>query len=186
MENNFKIRNSNVRRSAIWGMALSAIAIILGIADGQTWVTEVGVVAFIVCFGLWIFMKQRTRKLRISGYKIISKIDYISLNIRPATKAVSKWVFSLVCSGNHPATNQKLEFQSEELSGGKPIVDFQGDKSIDVYVDKNDSRNYYVDISKIKPDNNYVRFADNPPFDYYRSYDGQNFESVKKENSLAI
>ena len=179
--NSFKIRNSDLNVNALWGIIFSIIIIVIGFFQSQTWFIDVGVVTFIVCFLLWLFMKYRVSKLKTSGYKIIAHVDYMSLTHSSGsggTQVKGSSIYRLVSSALHPVTKEKLEFPTQKLKG-KPIVDFKNNPSLDVYLNKNDSTDYWVDISPIKYETNY-QDPQLQGYGVYRSNDGTNFELINK------
>jgi hypothetical protein len=116
------------------------------------------IILIAVCFlGIWLARKgvfDRYKALKANGYKIQAKVQYISLErvrtsfgneigtARPAE------IYKIVCEGESTTSHTKKTYKSDDMHLA-PDIDVTSQPSLDVYVDKSNPDNYWVDISKV-------------------------------------
>ena len=130
-------------------------------------------VLFIVFFKI---QERRNNNLKLSGTKIVGKIQrvslYISNQIAVGQRDFSNYEFRLHCLGLNTNTNKDQEYISD-IMHFQPVLDLPADENINVFVDPKNPEQYLVDISQIK--------VAKPPYlkgGSYESLDGKNYSEI--------
>jgi hypothetical protein len=137
--------------------------------------------------GIWLARKgvvDRYKLLKANGYKILAKILYISLervrvpiggNTGPARPVE---IYRIICEGQDPTTQTIKTYKGSDMNLA-PNINVASQPNLDIFVDKNNPDNYWVDISKIpvkvpRLGSNYqlqLQTGQN----FYKSVDGVNY-----------
>jgi|GEM_PF-3207579 hypothetical protein len=115
------------------------------------------IIVLIITFfiGIWLSRKgvvNRFKLLKANGYKIQAKILYISLEKgqMPIGRAGSGTVeiYRIICEGQDPINQATKTYKSSDMELA-PDINIISQPNLDIYIDKNDPNNYWVDISKV-------------------------------------
>jgi len=155
-------------------------------------VSSIIIILLVVTFfvGIWLARKgvvDRYKLLKANGYKIQAKILYISLervrvpiggNTGPAR---SVEIYRIICEGQDPTTQTVKTYKGSNMNLA-PDINVASQQNLDVYVDKNNPNNYWVDISKVpvkvpRLGSNY-QLQLQPGQNFYKSVDGVNYTAV--------
>jgi hypothetical protein len=150
----------------------------------QNIVVFIFIIVIVILFGSWLskfIIKARANKiLKATGNKISAIIDCIKVSITNGRDRASIMTSRIHCIYKNPQTNQVTEYESDDLILPYltiPDINILEKPAVDVYIDKNDPKKYYVDISNVK-----VRSVTVPPlkgqfdgFGLFVSHDGENF-----------
>lgn len=87
---------------------------------------------------------SRAQRLKQSGELI--RADFVSVDVNNAVSVNRRHPFFILCDWKDPLTGQRERFKSGFIwSDPTPFIDLH--KKIDVYIDRNNRKKYYVDIS---------------------------------------
>jgi len=123
--------------------------------------------------------------LKQSGTQIQAKFLYVSLQATPnqfGSRGTASWQapylanFQVVCEGVDPTNQSKKIYFSDRMTS-HPDLKLNPSSTFRVYVDKNDSSFYWVDLSEVSFDNNFPSI----PFTLsanFKSYDGVNYQKA--------
>jgi len=179
-------------------IVLSVIALLFNrmLTSPFDWIL-VGIAIIGLLIGVIIISDSNTDKYRYLkqvGLQIQAKVLYISLQ---ATQTLQGSVrgggisslyrplyvanFQIVCEGIDPISQLKKIFITNNLTS-RPNLKITPNTAFRVYVDKNDSDIYWVDLSETTFDNNLpdVSFSLTQISTDYRSYDGVSYQKVIK------
>jgi hypothetical protein len=172
---------------------LVAVAVCFGVIlyifhnSGVIW--AVGVAIVVIAGIVYAHsLNSRIARLRKDGIKVPATIKYIGLEVldNAAVKGThytaTTNLFKIYCTGSNPNTNQPAEFISNNLYF-EPDLQLNN-TPIDVYVDRDNPNDYWVDISQIKQRDNGIladktlvsKYKENG---LYKSSDGINY--IKSE-----
>jgi len=133
-------------------------------------------------------MSRNNQVLKKTGTKISATIDCVKVSRTRTALVMPSGAAGLGskihCIYKDPQTNQTSEYETDYLLfpyTDIPYINLLEKPTIDVYIDKNNPKNYYIDISKIK------LISINDPeikgqihgYGLFITYDGKTFSMVK-------
>lgn len=112
----------------------------------------IGLVFFLIGVALlfWIYRKERIKRTLISSGRVIyAQIQGVDINYR--VRYNGKCPYNITCSWNDSSTNITYFFTSENLMfDPSPVLNEQGIQEIQVYIDPNHIKRYYVNTEPIE------------------------------------